>query len=66
MSIQAQARALLSRHHQMIRNREQSMLLRAVEEIGLDVDVTRYHSHIQGKTPPNFSQAYDRTHATMS
>ena len=66
MSIQTQARALMSRHHQLIRNREQSMLLRTVADIGLDVDVTRYHSHIQGKTPANFRQAYDRDHAAMS
>jgi hypothetical protein len=64
--MQTKARALLNRHHQMIKNREQSMLLRAVEEMGLDVDVTRYHSHMQGKTPSNFSQAYDRARVTMS
>jgi hypothetical protein len=66
MSMQTNARALLNRHHQMIKNREQSMLLRAVEEMGLDVDVTLYHSHIQGKTPSNFNQAYDRARVTMS
>ena len=66
MSIQTQARALMSRHHQLIRNRSQSMLARSVAQIGLDVDVRRYHSHIQGKTPANFSKAYDRYHAAMS
>lgn len=66
MSIQTQARALMSRHHKWIRNREQSMLLRTVAEIGADVDVTRYHSHIQGKTPASFSRAYDRDRAAMS
>jgi hypothetical protein len=66
MSIQAQARALLSRHHQAIKNREQSMLLRTVTEFGVDVDVTHYHSHIQGKTPADFSRGYDRGHASMS
>ena len=66
MSIQTQARALMSRHHQIIRKREQSMLVRAVADIGMDVDVTRYHSHIQGKTPANFSKVYDRDHAAMS
>ncbi len=66
MSIQAQARALMSRHHQMIRSREQSMLLRTAAENGLKVDATHYHSHVQGKTPANFSQAYDRSHTAMS
>jgi hypothetical protein len=66
MSVQQQARALMSRHHQLIRNREQSMLLRTVAETGLDVDVTRYHSHIQGMTANSFGQAYDRSHTAMS
>lgn len=66
MSVQQQARALMSRHHQAVRNREQSLLLRTVAEIGADVDVTRYHSHVQGMTPNSFSQNYDRSHTAMS
>ncbi|AFY77806.1 MAG: hypothetical protein IGR93_15505 [Hydrococcus sp. C42_A2020_068] len=66
MSIETQARALLMRHHRAVVNREQSMLLRIVNELGVDIDVTHYHSHIQGKTPSEFSAGYDRTHASMS
>jgi hypothetical protein len=66
MSVQTQARALMSRHHKWVRNREQSMLLRTVAEIGADVDVTHYYSHIQGKTPASFSRTYDRDRGTMS
>ena len=66
MSVQQQARALMSRHHQSIRNREQSLLLRTVAEVGLDVDVTRYHSHVQGMTANNFARSYDRSHTAMS
>jgi propanediol utilization protein len=66
MSIQQQARALMSRHHQLIRNREQSMLLRTVAEVGIDIDVTNYHSHIQGKTINRFGNSYDRSHTAMS
>jgi hypothetical protein len=66
MSVQQQARALMSRHHQLIQNREQSMLLRAGAEVGIDVDITRFHSHVQGMTPYNFGQSLDRSHATMS
>jgi hypothetical protein len=66
MSIETQARALMSRHHNWIRNREQSMLLRTVAEIGADVEVANYHSHIQGKTPAGFSRAYDRDRVAMS
>jgi hypothetical protein len=66
MSIEAQARALLSRHHQAIENRERSMLLRTATELGVDIDVMHYHSHIQGKTPSDFNRSYDRGHASMS
>jgi hypothetical protein len=66
MSVQQQARALMSRHHQLVRNREQSMLLRTLDEVGLDVDTTRYHSHLQGMTPNSFGQNYDRSHTAMS
>jgi hypothetical protein len=66
MSIQTQARALMMRHHQMIKNREQAMLLRSLAELGLDIDMAHYHSHIQGKTPNSFSTVYDRAGATMS
>lgn len=66
MSIQTKARSLMCRHHQMIKNREQSMLMRLISELGLDINIARYHSHIQGKTPNNFSRVYDRAGVTMS
>lgn len=36
MSTQEQARALMMRHHHLIKNREQSMLSRTAAEIGLE------------------------------
>lgn len=66
MSTQNQARALMSRHHQLVKNREQAMLTRAIAELDIDIDVTQYHSHIQGKTPTGFQASYDRSQATMS
>lgn len=66
MSIQTKARSLMSRHHQNIKNREQAMLLRSLAELGLDIDIAGYHSHIQGKIPNNFSMGYDRARVTMS
>lgn len=66
MSTQTQARTLMLRHHQMVKNREQAMLTRAIAELGLDIDVTHYHTHIQGKTPASFQASYDRSHASMS
>ena len=66
MSTQNQARALMMRHQQKIRNREQSMLSRAAAEIGMDLDASKYNNHIQGKIYPSFRATYDRSGATMS
>ncbi len=49
MSIQNQARSLLTRHQKLVINRKRSMLTRTANEIGVDVD-PKFHSHIQGKT----------------
>jgi hypothetical protein len=62
MSMKDQARALMIRHHQMVKNRHQSMLTRAAAEVGLDV--VDYDSHIQGK--PLNQDDYDRSHASLS
>jgi hypothetical protein len=64
MSTQDQARALMMRHHQMIKNRQQSMLSRAAAEVG--IDDAEYQSRIQGKFPGSFSADYDRSNASLS
>ncbi|WP_416666430.1 hypothetical protein [Egbenema bharatensis] len=62
MSTREQARALMIRHHQSVKNRHQSMLTRAAAEVGLDnVD---YWNHIQGK--PLHGEDYDRSGASLS
>lgn len=65
MSVQNQARALMNRHHQMIKNRQQSLLERAAAEIGVDVD-SEYWSSIQGKPQSGFRDTYDRSRASLS
>ncbi len=65
MSTQQQARTLMMRHHQMIKNRQQSMLNRAAAEIGVDV-AQDYWTTIQGKPCSSFRTSYDRSHAAMS
>ena len=65
MSTQKQARALMSRHHQNIKNRQQSMLNRVAAEIGVDVD-RDYWNSIQGKPHPSFRKSYDRSGASFS
>ncbi|MEO0828517.1 MAG: DUF4278 domain-containing protein [Cyanobacteria bacterium J06635_1] len=59
-------RNLVMRRHRRIRQREQSMLGRLNEEVGLTAeDATQYESEIQGKTPHDFG-GYDRSHKAMS
>lgn len=65
MSTQDQARALMMRHHQMIKNRQQSMLSRAAAEVGLNAE-DDYQSRIQGKFPSSFQSDYDRSGASPS
>lgn len=65
MSTHDQARALMSRHHHTIKNRQQSMLGRVANEIGID-DTNDYWASIQGKPHPTFSKNYDRSSSTMS
>jgi len=67
MSTNEQARALMMRHYQMIKNRHQSMMQRAGAEIGMPGDITKYWQPIQGKVDqPNARMTYDRSNATMS
>lgn len=65
MSTQDQARALMMRHHQMVKNRQQSMLKRTAAELGLTAD-DEYQSRIQGKFPADFSGDYDRAGGSVS
>ena len=67
MSVLERARALMMGHHQMVRRREQSMLARLDEEVGLTAkDAAEYESHIQGKIRHNFWKSYDRSKSAMS
>lgn len=54
----------MMRHTKMVRNRQQAMLNRVADEIGLDVDTAQYRAHIQGKN--NVRADYDRSNAAMS
>ena len=66
MSTQQQARSLMMRHHQLIKNRQQSMLGRAAAEIGMEMDSIEYWGNIQGKPHPSFRKSYDRSSASLS
>ena len=64
MDIKNQARALMMRHHNTIKNRQQSMLNRAGAEVGIEPD--NYWTHIQGKPNSSFRESYDRSGGSMS
>lgn len=66
MSTQEQARALMMRHYHIVKNRQQSMLQRAGEEVGLTGDVSKYWNPTQGKLDPSFRMNYDRSSGSMS
>ena len=64
MSALEQARALMMRHHHLVKNRQQNLLARSAAEVGLDPG--EYWSHIQGKPRSDFRTSYDRSASTMS
>ncbi len=66
MSTQDKARALMQRHYHLVKNRQQSMLGRTGEEIGLTGEVSDYWNPVQGKIDPSKRAAYDRSNASMS
>jgi hypothetical protein len=66
MSTQEKARALMVRHYQLIKNRQQSLLERTGEELGLAGEVSHYWNPIQGKIDFNARTTYEPSHATMS
>lgn len=66
MSTQEKARALMMRHYQLVKNRQQSMLERVGEEVGLPGGASEHWNPIQGKIDPTVRMLCDRSNATMS
>lgn len=66
MSIQDRTRALTMRQYQQVKNRQQSMLMRAAQELGLPAELSKYWSPIQGKIDPTIRLIYETSHASMS
>jgi hypothetical protein len=66
MNTSQQARALMIRHHKMIKNRQQSLLERTAEEIGMDVTGTEYNNNLKGTPCLSFTTSYDRSHSSLS
>ena len=66
MDTQAQARALMMRHHHLIKNRQQSMLERSLQASGMAGEVTQSWNHVQGKPSASARLSYDRSRAALS
>lgn len=66
MSVENQARALMMRHHHLVKNRQQSMLARSGAEVGLTAEELGQGLHIQGKPSFAAQQSYDRSRSTFS
>ena len=64
MCVENQARTLMMQHHNLVKNRQQSMLNRVATEVGIEPD--NYWGNIQGKPHPTFRTSYDRSGAAMS
>lgn len=66
MSIQEKSRALMVRQYQQVKNRQQSMLMRASQELGFHEEISHYWNPIQGKVEPTTWMLYGQSHASMS
>lgn len=66
MSASEQARALMNRHHHLIKRRQQSMLGRANSELGMPAEAASHWSHIQGKPSASARGSYDRSGSAPS
>jgi hypothetical protein len=66
MSANDQARALMNRHHHMIKRRQQSMLGRASSELGMPAEAASHWTHIQGKPSSHARMDYDRSRSALS
>lgn len=64
MNTQEQARALMLRHQHMIKNREQCMLSRAADEVGMPAEAIARQVEY-GKAHPH-QLNYDRSHVGLS
>ncbi len=65
MSTQDEARAIMVRHRQLVRNRELSMLSRAAANIGMPGEVVNAAADVSNRTHPSFRE-YDRSHVGLS
>lgn len=66
MSTQTQARALMVRHQQLIKRREQAMLGRAATDIGMPAESAEFWDQVQRQPHAHLTDAYDSNQSGMS
>ncbi len=66
MSIQEKSRAIMVLQYQQVKNRQQSMLMRDAQQLGLPEAASNYWNPIQGKIDPTTRVIYGHSNATMS
>lgn len=64
MSTQDRARALMSRRYQMVKNRQQSILGRTAQELGMSDEISNYWNPVQGKLDATARMIYGKSHTT--
>ncbi len=66
MSTSEQARALMNRHHHLVKQRQQSMLGRVNNEVGMPAEAAEYWNPVQGKPSAQARGSYDRSRSALS
>lgn len=66
VALQDRARMLMTKHGRSIKTRQQALLGRSAQQIGLAANISAYWNRIQGKVHPTFRSNYDRSNSTMS
>ncbi len=56
----------MSRHHHLVKQRQQSMLGRTNEEVGMPAEAADYWNPIQGKPSASAQSSYDRSRSSLS
>ncbi len=60
------SRALMMKQQRQIKNRQQALLSRSANEVGLSENISNYWNRIQGKVHPTFRAMYGRSAAALS
>ncbi len=66
MSTENQARALMVRHQQLVKRREQSLLGRAAADVGLPSESADFWSHQQRQPHAHLTDSYESGSCGMS